>query len=268
MSMSENFYLTPPDKRRCLIDRLLCGNSSWFYLKCFYYIYECSTMPRDGKLSPADFLTQGKNIFKLIEDCGGRFEIQGLEHLRTPGPLVFIGNHMSLVETMVLPYLILERHDKHLTFVIKDTLLKYPAFGTILRSIAAITVGRENPREDFKKVLTEGRKILETGAMSIVIFPQSTRSQDFHPEQFNTIGIKLARAAGVPVVPFALKTDFLGNGKFLKDLGPICRRKTLYFHFGAPMPVTGNGKEQHNLIVEFIGQNIRQWKEKEHVSPQ
>ena len=60
----------------------------------------------------------------------------------------------------------------------------------------------------------------------------------------------LARA-GVPVMPVAIKTDFQGNGKLIKDMGPVDPSKTLYFKFGEPMAVEGKGREAHQYVVEF-----------------
>ena len=76
---------------------------------------------------------------------------------------------------------------------------------------------------------------------------------------FNTLGIKLAARAGVPVVPVAIKTDFQGNGKFIKDMGPIDPQKTLYFKFGGPLAVEGNGRRAHQRVVEFIAENLKAW---------
>ena len=54
--------------------------------------------------------------------------------------------------------------------------------------------------------------------MSVIIFPQTTRIMDFDRKQFNSMGVKLAKRAQVPVVPIALKTDAWGVGKWIKDL--------------------------------------------------
>jgi 1-acyl-sn-glycerol-3-phosphate acyltransferase len=61
------------------------------------------------------------------------------------------------------------------------------------------------------------------------------------------------------VVPVAIKTDFHGNGKWVKDMGPINPQKPLYFKFGDPLPVSGNGREVHLQVVEFITQNLSAW---------
>ena len=130
----------------------------------------------------------------------------------------------------------------------------------ILTSLGAIPVSRTNPREDLKAVLTEGKKMLESGR-TMIVFPQSTRSAVFDPEQFNSIGIKLAKSAGVPVIPMALKTDFLSNGKVCRDLGPVHPENDVWFEFGEPMEIEGNGQAQQQAVVDFISGCFARWQQ-------
>jgi 1-acyl-sn-glycerol-3-phosphate acyltransferase len=106
--------------------------------------------------------------------------------------------------------------------------------------------------------MEEGGKRLEAN-VSVVIFPQTTRSAEFDPGKFNSLGIKLARRCNVPAVPFALKTDAWGLGKRIKDFGPIRPEKTVHFHFGAPMKIRGSGKEEHAAVMEFIRTRLAAW---------
>ena len=70
----------------------------------------------------------------------------------------------------------------------------------------------------------------------------------------------MAKAAGVPVIPTALKTDFLGNGKLIKDLGPIHRDREIYFEFGEPiMKIEGSGKQEQQQIIDFIESRLLSW---------
>jgi len=71
--------------------------------------------------------------------------------------------------------------------------------------------------------------------------------------------VKLAKKAGVPVVPLALKTDFHGLGRKIKDFGPVDRSKTVHFRFGEPLQVTGNGREAHEACLNFITENLKAW---------
>ena len=66
-------------------------------------------------------------------------------------------------------------------------------------------------------------------------------------------------AANVKLISVAVKTDFWGHGKYLKDLGPIHRNKPIYMDFGKPMEVTGSGKAEHEKIIEFISSSLTNW---------
>jgi 1-acyl-sn-glycerol-3-phosphate acyltransferase len=163
---------------------------------------------------------------------------------------------MSALETFVLPCIIQPLKDT--TFVVKESLIDYPVFGPVMRSRNPVVVGRTNPREDLKAVLNGGTEILSSGR-SIVIFPQTTRAPVFNPSEFNTIGVKLAKKADVPVVPIALKTDAWGNGRRLKDFGRIDPSKKVYFSFGKPMRVKNRGVEEHNAIIAYIEEHLKKW---------
>lgn len=234
-----------------------CCPSAVFYAKILGIVYRASKLAQKGLYDNRRWIESSLTTVRAIELVGGRLEVQGLENVqRLASPAVFIGNHMSILETFVLPCLIQPYRD--VTFVIKESLMTYPYFGHVMRSRSPVVVGRENPREDLKLVLEEGRKRLEAN-VSVVIFPQTTRSVEFDPAKFNSLGIKLARRCNAPAVPFALKTDAWGLGRRIKDFGPIRPEKTVQFRFGEPMTVRGSGKEEHNAIVEFIQGNLAAW---------
>jgi 1-acyl-sn-glycerol-3-phosphate acyltransferase len=99
---------------------------------------------------------------------------------------------------------------------------------------------------------------LGTG-VSIVVFPQTTRTPVFNPQQFNTIGVKLAKKAGVPIIPVALKSDAWGNGRLIKELGKIDPSRTVYFAFGEPFRIKDRGTEEHQNIIRFIQGKLGEW---------
>jgi 1-acyl-sn-glycerol-3-phosphate acyltransferase len=95
--------------------------------------------------------------------------------------------------------------------------------------------------------------------VSIIVFPQSFRTTEIDPEKFNSIGVKLARKAQVPLVPIALKTDAWGSGWPVKDFGRIRPNWPIHFSFGQPMLIQGNGKDEHQQIINFIASNLKNW---------
>ncbi len=197
------------------------------------------------------------DTLKSLERSGIRFHIKGMDNIRMAnGPVVFVSNHMTTLETTVLPAII--RPIKPVVYVIKEELGKYPLFGPVALAREPILVGRENPREDLRIVLEEGSKKLQDGK-SIIIFPQKTRSMVLDPVLFNSLGNKLAKRNNVPVIPIALLTDAWGNGKFIKELGKIDPEKPVYVEFGKPITIKGNGAEEHQQIIEFIDGKFREW---------
>jgi 1-acyl-sn-glycerol-3-phosphate acyltransferase len=228
-----------------------------FYARLVAIVTRSSRRARRGRYDTWDWATSSFEVFTALERVGVQFHITGADNIAgTDGPCLFIGNHMSSLETFVLPCIIVPFRD--VTFVVKESLIDYPVFKHVMRSRDPVTVGRANPREDLRAVLGGGTEILKSGR-SIVIFPQTTRTHVFDPGEFNTIGIKLAKKAGVPVIPVALRTDAWGTGRRLKDFGPIDPSKAVHFAFGSPMHVTDRGNSEHRSIIAFITGKLREW---------
>ncbi len=229
-----------------------------YYLKMLRLVFWGSRKAKSGEFTIEKRVEGTLKIMKALESVGVQFEVENLASFRElESPCVFVSNHMSTLETFILPGVI--EPDRANTFVIKESLIKYPVFKHIMLSLDPVVVSRENPREDFEKVMNDGQERLNRG-ISIVVFPQTTRSTRFDPTQFNTIGIKLARRAGVPVIPVALKTDAWGNNdRFVKEFGRIDPSKSVHLSFGDPIYVHGNGKNEHEFIVQFISDKLNSW---------
>ncbi len=228
-----------------------------FYASMLRIVMQASSKAKRGNYDTAEWCKSSLAMLRALEQSGIRIEIAGIDNFRSlAGPCVFIGNHMSTLETFVLPTIIAPI--KEATFVVKQSLVEYPVFKHVMRSRNPITVGRSNPRDDLRAVLDGGTERLKAG-ISIIIFPQTTRTPIFIKEQFNTIGIKLAKRAEVPVVPVALKTDAWGNGRLLKDFGRIDPAKTVHFAFGKPLLIRDRGNEEHEQIIDFIRGKLEDW---------
>jgi len=220
-------------------------------------VFETRRKVLNGKYDDSEWNESSYGMLGCFEESGIPCHFKGMDNIDSvDGPVIFIGNHMSTAETFLLPSIIVPR--KKITFIVKKALMDYPVFGPIMRSRNPIAVGRKNSKEDFLEVMTAGLEKLKAG-ISIVIFPQSTRMGTFSPKHFNTIGIKLARKAGVSVIPFALRTDCWGNGVLLKDFGPVRTDRDVFIEFSSPMKVKDNGKAEHAKVIEFIKTKLKEW---------
>ncbi|MBN2411562.1 1-acyl-sn-glycerol-3-phosphate acyltransferase [candidate division KSB1 bacterium] len=254
LTYENNIYRTP-DKKIHVFAKL-CP-SLMFYIDLLKIVFKSSSLAKRNKYDDAEWSRQSLNTIRALEKVGVKVNITGVENIKKlNSACVFVGNHMSVLETFALASMITPY--RKFTFVIKESLITYPVFKHVMISRDPIVVGRENPRQDLVTVLQQGAEKLSQDT-SIFIFPQRTRTKNFNPEEFNTIGVKLAKRAGVPVLPVAIKSDAWGHGALIKDFGRIDPKKTVHFAFGEPMNISGNGQVEHRDSIEFINTNIVNW---------
>lgn len=251
-------YHTPSDKHKSWKHRFLPGCSAQFLWDTLVgSVLWGRRLALKGHFSDPQMSEGAEKVIDAVEDSGAKLHITGLQNItETPGAVVFAGNHMSTLETLILPRIIYPF--KECSFVVKDALVKSCVFGPIMRELQPIAVGRANQREDLKKVLTEGKVLLQKGR-SVCIFPQTTRRRDFDAASFNSLGVKLAKRAGVQLIPVALKTDFWVPGRFLRDLGRVFPHRDVHVAFGPAINCNGNSRDAHRKTTEFITRKLTEW---------
>jgi len=228
-----------------------------YHLAQMRVFYACNRVAKRGDWCRPVWMYLSYRAWRCVERVGVRCTVEGFDNLAVAGgPCVIVANHMSMLETIMIPSLVLPATD--LCIVMKESLLHYPVTGVVMRAIEPITVGRENPRDDLKAVLEGGARVLTAGK-SLLIFPQATRDPCFRRSLFNSMGAKLAARTGVPLVPLALKTDFHGVGRVLRDFGPLDYSKPVHYAFGPAMRIDGNGKAEHQACMDFIAGQLEGW---------
>ncbi len=231
----------------------------FFYVSFLYTVVVSALQAKRNRYTEEDWALSSYRLIQALERSGVVIEASGFEHLQQlTTPCVIIANHESMMETIILPAVILPIIK--IAFIIKESLLHYPVFKFVMCASNPIAVTRTNPRQDLKTVMEEGSARLRNG-ISVIVFPQTTRSSDFNPQNFNSIGVKLAQKTGVPVIALALKTDAWSNGNLLKDFGRILPRKRVHLAFSPPISVTGKGQEAQQAIISFIQAKRTEWHE-------
>lgn len=143
----------------------------------------------------------GKNLalppFKLWFNW--RFE--GFERIPAQGPLIVAGNHLSFVDPFAHG-LFVTKAGRRPRFLAKVELFKNPILRTVLKGAGQIPVARgtgdQTPLEDAQRALATGEVV--------VIYPEGTTTAtnpDFSPARGKTGAVRLALAAGVPILPVA-----------------------------------------------------------------
>lgn len=231
---------------------------SWsLYRRFVPIVWRASQLAKRGRYGDEEWQASSLAVLAALERVGLQVRVTGIAHLAAvEGPCVVIANHMSTLETVVLPGVI--QPVKPVTFIVKQSLLETPVFRHVMRSRNPIAVTRANPRQDLKEVLEGGAERLSRG-ISIVVFPQTTRTVAFDPSQFSSIGAKLAARAGVPIVPLALQTQAWANGQRLKDFGTIDPSRRVRIAFGEALQPSKRGAEEHEAVVAYIQGHLAAW---------
>lgn len=133
-------------------------------------------------------------LFWLRVTCGIRYEIQGMGNIPAH-PVVVLSTHQSAWETIFLYYAM-----SPVCPILKKELLKIPFWGWAMSLQKPIAIDRSKPREAGRSLLVEGKARLEEG-LSVVIFPEGTRSPAGTIKEFSRGGAKLAVTANFPVLP-------------------------------------------------------------------
>jgi len=197
--------------------------------------------------------------YQKAEKFGIKVTVDGWENRKDyKGPVVYLANHMSTLETIMLPPILLT-YGPFNVFV-KASLSRLPALKRAAVHMGLIPLGRKSPREDLMQVFNEGVARIREGN-SVLIFPQGSRERVFSRKIYSSIGAKLAEKAGVPVIPIAVKTDCSptrpdGKG-WLKDFGTVDPSKEIRLRCGPP--ITGSSKEMHQKVFDWIKAQLEEW---------
>jgi 1-acyl-sn-glycerol-3-phosphate acyltransferase len=128
--------------------------------------------------------------------CGVRVRTIGAEKLSKQERYVFIANHSSFFDIPTLyaglPF--------SLSFIAKKELFFIPFFGWGIAAIGHIWIDRENARQ-ARKSITRAIGKLKRRSISLVLFPEGTRSITGEVAEFRRGSFTLAIEAGIPVVP-------------------------------------------------------------------
>jgi 1-acyl-sn-glycerol-3-phosphate acyltransferase len=130
----------------------------------------------------------------LLRILGIRLQVIG----RVRGPAVFIANHESLIDTIILPALC-PRASK---IVAKREIVFIPLLGWALATAGAMMVDRKNTKRALGSIQSGIRKLPR--GWSVIVFPEGTRSLDGQLKSFKKGAFHIAMQTGLPIVPIGL----------------------------------------------------------------
>ncbi len=165
----------------------------------FITIVWALTVPFDRKRVILSHTTWGHAVMFFWLAPGWRIRIEGWENLDRKKTYVMVSNHQAMFDIPTLHAALCF----NVRWVAKHELLKMPFVGHALMIHGDIMIKR-GEASGTKTFFEKGRKTLSKG-VSVMLFPEGTRSKTGRVGNFKDGGFLLAKEAGVGILPIVIE---------------------------------------------------------------
>ena len=229
--------------------------SKVFRVSPFYQLF--------GKLTRKSLAELSFASIAGAESLGIKVELSGWDNRAVyDGPVIYLSNHLSMMETIMIPATILAFGPYDV--IVKESIARLPFLTRRIRDwMGLVAIGRKDPRADLAKVLGVGGERLREGR-SMLIFPQGTRRFVFRRDEFSSIGARLAARTGCPICPIAVDTRCMPTrdagvfGGVFHDFGPVDTSRRIRCACGPLIP-PGKPRETSDAAFDWIVGKLAEW---------
>jgi len=201
------------------------------------------------------FDPKGKMVYSLgrfwcwavLEIGGVHLTVRGLDHLNPSRPYIFMANHRSNID---IPVLVQSLPKFQLRWIAKRELLFVPFFGWALWSSKHILVDRSTRSHAMASLKKAKERI--AGGLSVVFFPEGTRSRDGELLPFKKGGFLLAIRTHTPIVPITIH----GSGNILPKGDWRIRTGEIEVIVSDPVPTVESYARDLRTLMTHVRQAI------------
>lgn len=133
----------------------------------------------------------------ILATTGVEVTVEGLDRIERGKTYVFVANHQSIYDIPSLFWSI----PFQLRIIAKESLGSFPMLGPHLKRTGHLLVDRKHP--DRAAIIGWASRLTSNG-LSLIIFPEGTRSRTGMMGKFKGGSIMLAMQAGLPIVPISV----------------------------------------------------------------
>lgn len=173
-----------------------------------------------------------------------RLRVVGAEHASTPRPAVFLFNHQSQFDVIIVPKVL----GGAVTGIGKKELARHPLFGPLMRFVGVTFIDRADTAA-AKAALAPVVSTLRDG-LSIAVAPEGTRSHTPGVAPFKKGAFHIALQAGVPIIPVVIRNA----GEIAWRDSPIARPGVVDVAVLAPIDVSEWDPTDLDARVEEVRQ--------------
>jgi len=157
---------------------------------------------------------------------GIRIRAEGGDILKRGSANILISNHASLLDIPAIVAAV----PLPVRFIAKKSLIWFPIFGWFMYFARHVLIDRDSAVSAVKS-LKKASRLMKEG-ISVVVFPEGTRSPDGKVKEFKRGAFLLALQSRAPIVPISIS----GTYEMLPRTGCCFRPGTIDLKIGVPIP--------------------------------
>ena len=204
----------------------------------------------------ASFFGKGGNFAHLVGRLWAKsivlvsrvkVSVQGLEHIDPGTTYVYMANHQSMFDILaLLGYLPVQ-----FRWLAKMELFHIPLFGYSMARAGYIGIDRSNRKAAYKSLQEAAQRIAQ--GVSVVVFPEGTRSPDGQIKPFKAGGFYLAIRSGRPIVPIVIcgSHHVMPKGMFRVSPGRIV------LSINPPIETTAYNNTSKEMLMESVRSTMK-----------
>ncbi len=175
-----------------------------------------------------------------------RVTVTGYSNIDPGRSYIYMSNHQSNFDIPVL----LAYLDTQFRYLAKAELFKIPIFGYAMKRAGYISIDRSNRKSAFESLKEAAKKI--RNGVSVLIFPEGTRSRDGNIRPFKKGGFALAVDSGVPVVPIVIH----GTWSIMSKKGIRIKPGNVVIEILKPIETSDYTRKTRDDLMEKVSQAI------------
>jgi len=182
-----------------------------------------------------------------------RVTVKGLSNIDPKRSFIYMSNHQSNFDIPVLlAYLPIQ-----FRWIAKNELFKIPIFGYAMKRAGYISIDRSGRKSTLQSI-RNAAEIIRNG-VSVIIFPEGTRSQDGNLKSFKNGGFVLAVDSGVPIIPIIIH----GTWQIMSKNQLRIKPGRVFLEIQKPVESSNFSRKTKNDLLEKVRQIISDGLEEE-----
>ena len=178
----------------------------------------------------------------VFTGLGMNIDVAGVEHIPSDGGAILAINHTSYLDFALGGIPADMRGRRLVRFMAKESIFRHPVAGPLMRGMKHIPVDRDAGSAAFRDAVNAAK----AGEL-IGVFPEATMSESLEIKELKNGAVRMARTAGVPLIPMIIFGGHRVLGYGVRDFS---RGRSICMTVGEPQMVP-RGQDPDQLTDEL-----------------